>query len=65
MTYFRERTSPGLKGRLRTNPEFLKNTKFEGGSKWTPELAIRWSNSYNDYDISFHSFLLVILDLHL
>ena len=58
LPYFRERTSPGKKGRLRLDPEFSKgSTKFEGGSQWTPELAIRWSNSYNDYDISLHSFL--------
>ena len=58
MTYFRERTFPGLKGRLRTNPPFLKNaSSYEGGSKWTPELAMRWSNSYDEYDISLHSFV--------
>ena len=58
LPYFRERTSPGKKGRLRLEPEFSKgSTKFEGGSQWTPELAMRWSNSYNDYDISLHSFL--------
>jgi len=57
MPYFREQTSPGNKGRLRLDPEFSKDTtKFEGGSQWTPETAIRWSNNYNDYDISIHSF---------
>ena len=57
MPYFREQTSPGNKGRLRLDPEFSKGTtKFEGGSQWTPETAIRWSNNYNDYDISIHSF---------
>jgi len=58
MSYFRERTSPGKKGRLRTDPYFIKNsTTYEGGSQWTPELAARWSNNYDDYDISFHGFL--------
>jgi hypothetical protein len=58
LPYFRERTSPGKKGRLRLDPEFSKDsTKFEGGSKWTPETAIRWSNNFGDYDISIHSFL--------
>ena len=57
LPYFRERTSPGKKGRLRGDPEFSKGgTNFEGGSQWTPELAIRWSNSFNDYDLSMHSF---------
>ena len=57
MSYFREQTSPGNKGRLRLDPEFSKDTtKFEGGSQWTPETAIRWSNNYNDFDISIHSF---------
>ena len=57
MPYFREQTSPGKKGRLRLDPEFSKGTtKFEGGSQWTPEMAIRWSNTYNDYDISIHNF---------
>ena len=57
LPYFRERTSPGKKGRLRGDPEFSKGgTKFEGGSQWTPELAVRWSNSFNDYDLSMHSF---------
>lgn len=58
LPYFRERTSPGKKGRLRLDPEFSKSTtKFEGGSKWTPELALRWSNSIGSYDLSAHSFL--------
>ena len=58
LSYFRERTFPGINGRLRTNPPFLKNAStYEGGSKWTPELATRWSNSYGDYDISLHSFV--------
>jgi hypothetical protein len=58
LPYFRERTSPGKKGRLRLDPEFSKgSTKFEGGSQWTPELALRWSNSFSDYDISVHSFI--------
>lgn len=57
LPYFRERTSPGKKGRLRTDPHFIKNsTTFEGGSQWTPELAARWSKSYYDYDVSLHSF---------
>jgi len=58
LPYFRERTNPGKKGRLRIDPHFIKNsTKFEGGSQWTPELSMRWSNSYNNYDISLHSFI--------
>jgi hypothetical protein len=58
LPYFRERTSPGRKGRLRQDPEFSKGTtKFEGGSQWTPELALRWSNSIGNYDVSAHSFL--------
>ena len=58
LPYFRERTSPGKKGRLRLDPEFTKgSTKYEGGSKWTPEAAVRWSNSFGEYDFSVHSFL--------
>ena len=58
LPYFRERTSPGQKGRLRLDPAFTKgSTKYEGGSQWTPEAAIRWSNSFGEYDFSLHSFL--------
>ena len=58
LPYFRERTNPGKKGRLRADPHFIKSsTKFEGGSQWTPELSMRWSNSFNNYDISLHSFV--------
>ncbi len=58
LPYFRERTSPGKKGRIRLDPEFSKgSTKFEGGSQWTPEIALRWSNSFGNYDVSAHSFL--------
>ena len=58
LPYFRERPRPGKKGRLRTDPHFLKrNAKFEGGSQWTPEFAFRWLNTYEDIDISTHAFL--------
>ena len=57
MPYFRPRTLPGKKGRLRTDPHFLKNNpKFEGGNQWTPELALRWLNTYGEIDLSAHLF---------
>ena len=58
LPYFRERPTPGKKGRLRTDPHFLKSdAKFEGGSQWTPEVAFRWLNTYGEIDISSHLFL--------
>ncbi len=57
LPYFRERPTPGKKGRLRTDPHFLKSdAKFEGGSQWTPEVAFRWLNTYDDIDVSSHLF---------
>jgi len=55
---FRQRTFPGIEGRLRTNPVTdTSQTTYEAsnGNKHT-DLAIRWSNSIGDWDLGLSHF---------
>ncbi len=53
MPYFRTRTFPGEKGRLRTPVPIEKSDiSFESNAEqWHPDFSIRWSNSFGPVDI--------------
>ncbi|MEM1297778.1 MAG: hypothetical protein AAGH68_00770 [Pseudomonadota bacterium] len=58
MPYFRERTFPGVSGRLRTNPPVntarpLYDTDAE---EWTPSFAARYSGVFGDVDLGLSAF---------
>lgn len=58
MPYFRLGNSPGRQGRLRIDPIVdYKDPIFSGGAgRWSPDVAVRWSDSFGGYDLSFHCF---------
>ena len=58
LPYFRAGNSPGRQGRLRTDPIVkYEDPIFTGGAgKWSPDGAVRWSNNFDGYDLSFHFF---------
>lgn len=58
MSGFRERTYPGKEGRfLFTLPVATDLARYEDGrDQWSPDLAIRWSNYINDWDIGLSHF---------
>ncbi len=55
---FRERTAVGESGRLRLSSAIDKGNPLYLGSagKNKPDWAIRWSNNYNEWDVSTHYF---------
>ena len=58
LPYFRERTFPGVEGRLRFNPPVdVDNPVFESSSEnWHPDVALRWSAFFGEFDIGLHYF---------
>jgi hypothetical protein len=58
MPYFRKRTFPGEKGRLRTpTPIGKDDIKFESSAgQWHPDFAIRWSNTFGVVDLGLSHF---------
>lgn len=58
MPYFRERTFPGRKGRLRTQPEVNEDlARFESGAKEKHvDFAVRYSHYFGDFDIGIAHF---------
>jgi hypothetical protein len=58
MTGFRERTFPGLDGRLRTPlPVKRRAAIYENSTKeWHPDVALRYSHFFGDFDIGLHVF---------
>ena len=58
LPYFRERTFPGIDGRLRTHPEVDENlSKFESSAEEKHiDLAIRYSHYFGDWDIGVSHF---------
>jgi len=58
LPYFRERTFPGAKGRLRTQPVVDKGlSKYESSAKEKhTDLAIRYSHYFGDWDVGISHF---------
>ncbi len=58
LPYFRERTFPGIGGRLRSLPYVDTDTAaYESSLKqWHPDGAIRWAHMFGDVDIALHYF---------
>lgn len=58
LPYFRERTFPGVDGRLRFNPPVDADSPvFESSlENWHPDVALRWSAFFGEFDIGLHYF---------
>ncbi len=58
LTGFRERTFPGPRGRLRTEPYIdTDQARYESGAEWRHvDLAARWSRSLGPWDIGLAQF---------
>ena len=58
MPYFRERTFPGSKGRLRSGiPVEIEDAEYESGAKeWHTDLALRYENTFEDLDLGLSYF---------
>lgn len=58
LPYFRERTYPGTKGRLRfALPVDIDESVYKGGANpWHQDLALRWSKSLEEIDIGIAHF---------
>ena len=58
LPYFRERTFPGIEGRLRANPAV--NTAAPvydtGAEEWTPSFALRYAGVIGDVDLALSAF---------
>ena len=54
LPYFRERTFPGEKGRLRAAPVVdTDNARFESSlQEWHPDVAARWTHALGDWDVA-------------
>lgn len=58
MPYFRKRTFPGVRGRLR-GPAVIEasNARFQNGSdEWYPGIALRYENTFGNWDIGLAQF---------
>jgi hypothetical protein len=58
MPYFRERTFPGQRGRLRTAKlvETEQATYQSSAKRFHPDLAVRWSKSLGVFDVGVSHF---------
>jgi len=58
MPYFRERTFPGSKGRMRTAiPVEIEDAEYESGAEeWHTDFAIRYENTFEDVDLGLSYF---------
>lgn len=58
LPYFRERTFPGKKGRLRFAVEIdTDKARYESSNKeWHPDFAIRYSHTIGDWDVGIYNF---------
>lgn len=55
--YFRERTFPGARGRLRFElPVDTDNARIHDGGNWHPDWAVRWSHTISSWDIGISYF---------
>ena len=58
LPYFRERTFPGVEGRLRSHPYVYEDAAvYESGQEEAhPDFAVRWSHVIGDFDIGAYYF---------
>lgn len=57
LPYFRERTFPGERGRLRGQLPVLHDAVYESGAgRWHPDFAARWSHYVGDLDMAVSAF---------
>ena len=58
MPYFRERTFPGSKGRLRSGiPVEIDDAEYESGAEeWHTDFALRYENTFEDIDLGLSYF---------
>jgi len=58
LPYFRERSFPGVDGRLRTDPVIeTDEARYErGGDEWAGDLALRYTNRFGGVDFGAHVF---------
>lgn len=58
LPFFRERTFPGIDGRLRSQPYVdTDRAIYESGlEEWHPDFAARWSHVLGDFDVGVHYF---------
>lgn len=58
LPYFRERTFPGVDGRLRINPPVNVNAAIydTGAEEWTPSFALRYDGVFGDVDLGVSAF---------
>lgn len=58
LPYFRERTFPGVRGRLRTIPYVeTSNPIYESDLRdWHPDVALRWHHTMGEFDLGLHYF---------
>ena len=57
LPYFRERTYPSAKGRLRFElPVDTNLAEIQGANKWHPDWAVRWSHTFGAWDIGIAYF---------
>ena len=58
MPYFRERTFPGVSGRLRSNPPVntARPAYDTGAEEWTPSFALRYTGVFGDVDLGLSVF---------
>ena len=58
MPYFRERTFQSRAGRLRSAPVVdEKQTRYTSGAeRWHPDIAVRYSNSFGNWDVGLYHF---------
>ena len=57
MPFFRERTYPGVGGRLRGPVPVVDDAIYESGAgRWHPDFAARWSHALGDVDVGVAGF---------
>lgn len=57
LPYFRERTYPSAKGRLRFElPVDTDHAQIQGANHWHPDWALRWSHTFGRWDIGISYF---------
>ena len=57
LPYFRERTYPSAKGRLRFElPVDTEHAQIPGANNWHPDWAVRWSQTFGRWDVGLAYF---------
>lgn len=57
LPYFRERTYPSARGRLRFElPVDTDQAQIQGANQWHPDWAVRWSHTFGRWDVGISYF---------